>query len=571
MNGKSILWLAICALLSGSCSKVVFEADPNAGNPGGGTPPPGTSTLPNIVCSTYFNNHLSSVNINSAAQNPSVHADCTPANVNLTWTVRKSGGSPITISGLQGANSASADFFVAGSDTYEVTLQATAPNYNTLNTSPITAIVQTGAPPPLTAITCQVTANGGTAPVTVPSGVPSIVTNPHIVATCTPAAGSYVWTVLRGGSSVTIPGLTGFDSRPDFPGMPAGVYEVFLRVTQTGYLPYDTTTPLQITVTAPTTHAVTTTKTVTASNNQLDILLVVDDSNSMLADNQRLASRLNGFVTNLTNYGFDWQMCATVTRPQQVTLSNPNLYWGASNFWSGNTTTPSYILKSGTPNLNTIFTDTITAIGAGNAGSNDERGIKAAWWHLYNGDVNYTPNSGCHRRDAGLAMIFISDEDERSVGGDPTQAFYTGEYMALENDDLPANLIAKVKAVFGNSKRFVANSIIVRPGDTACLAAQDAEGSKAHYGTKYAELSQLTGGYTESICNTDFSQSLEYFKNSIVTQMQSITLDCTPIGTPVVTITPAMTYTFSTNADSMLFTPAIPAGRTIQIQYTCPN
>lgn len=572
MIGKRVLVLAtvsLCAFLSGSCSKVVFEADPNAQQNGAATPGGGGGGLSDINCSVYFNSHISSVTVASAAANPDVHADCTPTNVNLNWTVRNLGGTAVTVNGLSGANSTAADFYSLGAGTYSVTVHATAPNYNDFTSNPITAVVQTAGPPAVTSIACTVQINGGTAPITVASGSP---TNPHVTAACNPSAGSYVWTVTQGANTVTVPGLTGFDSTPSFPTMPPGVYQIYLHVSQSGYLPYDTTTPLQVTVSSPTTHVVTTTKNVTAQNNQLDILLVLDDSKSMYNDNQRLAGRLQGFVDNLTTAGFDWQMCTTVTNAQALTSGSSTLYWGASNFWSGNPGSPQYILKSGTSNLSTIFSNTITQIGAGWEGTDDERGIKAAYWHLYNGDPNVAGTSGCYRKDAGLAMIFISDEDERSIGGDPTQQYYVGEYKVLDTDDYPQTLINQVKSIFGTSKRFVANSIIVRPGDTACMAAQDAEDSKSHYGTKYAELSSLTGGYTASICASDYANSLEYFKNSIVTQMQSLTLDCTPVGSaPVVTVSPSIAYTYSLNGSSIVFSPAIPAGHTIQVQYNCPN
>lgn len=562
MNGKKLIFLAACVLLSGSCSKVKFETE-NNNNPGGG----GNGTVNNlgtISCSTYFNNNLSSVTVGSAAQNPTVHADCTPSGVNISWMVRNASNSAVTINGLQGAHS-TADFFSAGNGTYSVTATATASGYANFTSTPITALVQnssTGNP----AITCTLSINGQSAPITIPPA-PS---NPRAIANCSAPAGNYVWTVVYNGNTVTIPGLSGSDSYPNFAGQPAGKYELFVQVSQPGYTPYTTATPLVVNIAPPTTKPVTTTKTVTAENNQLDILLVVDDSKSMLADNLRLASRLQGFVTDLSNAGFDWQMCTTVTRAQQLTSSNPTLYWGASVYWKGNPASPTWILKSGTSNINQIFTETIDQIGAGWQGTDDERGIKAAWWHIYNGEPQASGNSGCYRQNAALSMIFLSDEDERSIGGDISQRYYADEYKALENDDQPQTLIDKVKSVFGNSKRFVANSIIVRPGDSTCLKQQDDEGSKAHYGTKYAELSQLTGGYIASICDSDYYQSLKYFKDKIVLQMKSMKLDCIPAGTPTVSISPNFTHTFTVQGDSIVFDPAIPVGRTITVNYQCP-
>lgn len=302
-------------------------------------------------------------------------------------------------------------------------------------------------------------------------------------------------------------------------------------------------------------------------DNKLDIMLVVDNSNSMLADNQKLAQKLSTFVNDLQSSSIDWQMCVTVTNTLQVSST---AVWGASVIWSPSNNNPAWILKNGS-NLSTTFTQTITSIGAGWSGTDDERGIKAAWWHLYQGDPNYPAEaSGCHRMSAALAVIIISDEDERSVGGNESLQFYSGEYKALETEDLPSSFISQVKSIFGNSKRFTVNSIIVKPGDNDCLSTQDAEGSKSHFGHKYAELSGLTGGGIGSICDSDYTSNLNLFKDVIKNSIASVPLECTPVGNVSVTVTPPVGNLQTTlNGMSLSFNPQIPAGRNLDISYKC--
>lgn len=304
-------------------------------------------------------------------------------------------------------------------------------------------------------------------------------------------------------------------------------------------------------------------------NNKLDILLIVDDSNSMLADNQKLASRMADFVNNLQNSSIDWQMCVTVTRA--LTINN-NPVWGASVIWSSYTPAngiPGWVLKPN-GNLSTIFSNTINNIGAGWAGTDDERGLKAAYWHLYNGDVNYSNNSKCYRADAALAMIMISDEDVRSVGGDQSQVYYANEYKALENDDHPATLAGQVRTIFGMNKRFTFNSIIVKPGDTGCMQSQDAGGAKSHYGTKYNEMSQTSGGGVGSICDSNYSSNLNLFADSIQDSIASVPLECAPVAGVEVTVTPAVSgLTSEVKGSSLVFTPNVPAGRTLNLKYKC--
>jgi hypothetical protein len=321
------------------------------------------------------------------------------------------------------------------------------------------------------------------------------------------------------------------------------------------------------------TRDVTNTTTVNPPNNKLDILLVVDNSNSMLADNQKLAQRLSGFVGDLQNSAIDWQMCVTVTSTLTVNGSD---VWGASVYWSNYTPasgTPNWILKSGTANLYTIFTNTIDAIGAGWANTDDERGIKAAWWSLYHGDYHYNGNSGCYRNGAALAVVVISDEDERSVGGNAADQYYVNEFKLLEDQDLPENLVQQVQDVFGMNKRFTVNSIIVKPDDQTCMSQQDSGGAKSHYGRIYSQLSQLTGGAVTSICENDYSNNLKYFKDVIQTSLASFPLECAPVNGQLsfmINGSASSQYQATINGLSVNFTPALPSGTQLTLSYKCP-
>jgi hypothetical protein len=226
---------------------------------------------------------------------------------------------------------------------------------------------------------------------------------------------------------------------------------------------------------------------------------------------------------------------------------------------------PAWILNAGVTNPYSIFTQTIAQIGAGWAGTDDERAIKAAFWH-----AEYAQYNNCYRNDSSISVIILSDEDERSVGGDPAQAYYSGELKALEADDLPQSYVNKIRQKFGQDKRISVNSIIVKPGDSSCMSSQDAGGAKSHYGYKYAELSQLTNGFVGSICDADYSQNLNYFRNRIINSMGSVQLQCAPVGAINVTITPAMgSVNTSLVNNTLTFTPNIPAGRTVKVDYEC--
>lgn len=318
----------------------------------------------------------------------------------------------------------------------------------------------------------------------------------------------------------------------------------------------------------PQSHAVTQTFKAQSTTNKLDILLILDNSNSMLPDNTKLANRLNTFVTNLGTSSADWQMCATVTSQLKV---NGTQVWGASVIWPGYGDGNQYILKAGAANLPSIFSGMINSVGAGGAGTDDERGIFAAWWHLDNGDPHYSDASGCYRKDAALAMILISDEDERSVGGDASQADFPAEVIPLEANDLPDNLVAKVKTVFGATKVFTFNSIIVKPGDTNCKNPRTAAGSTSHYGVNYDKLSQTTNGGEGSICDSDYDTNLNLFNDRIQASLASISLNCVPTGDVTISTTPAISggVTAVVNGQTAQFVPLIPVGTDVTLAYNC--
>lgn len=320
------------------------------------------------------------------------------------------------------------------------------------------------------------------------------------------------------------------------------------------------------------TRNVTYVKAVEATAQKVDIVLVVDDSNSMLADNQKLAARLTNFVTLLQNSSIDWQMCATVTRALPITATTSA--WGASIYWQSSATPSSalgIVLKKGQANLSAIFAHTINYINAGWVGSDDERAIKAAYRHVYNGDYNYSGASGCYRQGAATSYIIISDEDERSIGGDASQQVYSGELKPLETEDLPVEFVKTVKATFGDNHRFTVNSIIVKPGDTACKSAQDAGTAKSHYGFRYNELSNLTGGGIGSICDADYNASLKLFFDRIANSLSSIPLECVPVGAVNVSVSPSVgTVTTSVSGMNLVFATPISEGHTITLNYKCP-
>jgi hypothetical protein len=325
------------------------------------------------------------------------------------------------------------------------------------------------------------------------------------------------------------------------------------------------------------TRDVTFTKKVEAYDNQVDLLIIADDSNSMLEDEMKLQAKMTQFLSDLSASGLNWQMCLTNT--SAVPLNGRDAF-GASFDWSGLNSHVMLPTNTGIADIlgNTVkslfyLQDTGTYKGTYVAydKTNDERGIFAGIEHIKNKDVN-----NCYRKDAAQAVILISDEDERSVGGDVKKEIIKGETVDLvKGEDFAADYVSTFKQAFGDAKKLTFNSIIVKPNDKTCEASQDKQkvngfNQKSHEGFQYAALSELTGGYVGSICDEDYSANLKYFKEKIQNSMAQLTLECPPVGNVTVTISPVITKpTYKVQDGKIIFEPAIPENHTVTLKYQC--
>lgn len=234
----------------------------------------------------------------------------------------------------------------------------------------------------------------------------------------------------------------------------------------------------------------------TGRENFLDLLLVIDDSGSMLKDNQKLAGYLENLAGELNTNDVDWQMCITTT--------DVEYYEGRTILWQGNESSATPNVIHADDNYSGVFTKTINWIGHG--WSDDEQGIKAM-----NMAFQESANEDCFRDGAALSVILISDEDERSVGGN--KSLDLSQFKELDEENSPFVLMGNIFQEFGAAKRVVVHSIIVTSND--CKKEQEEQGSVAFIGYKYKQLSDLTNGKTISICGDNYLTNLEYFSDRI--------------------------------------------------------
>ncbi len=320
------------------------------------------------------------------------------------------------------------------------------------------------------------------------------------------------------------------------------------------------------------------TVTVPYPDNRVDILFVDDNSKSMMKDQQQLASRFSSFMSSIQK--LDWQIGITTT---DMRSGSQNYVGGKLVPFidsSGNSVTS--LLTKTTQSYSTLFQntiqrpETINCIWYYTHGqpwncdiSGDERSIYAAI------TVMQQNPSGLLRSGAPLDIIIVSNEDERSYGGN-TSIPDAVNYPMISGQDYPQDLV-KLSNQMGKS--VTVHSIIIKPGDSACLASEqnNAYNDSALTAPVYADLANATGGAVGSICAADYSSQLQFISNMIGTgAMDTIKdLPCVPsdgnvsLYNPSTATTPKVVTGVTTRSFSV--TPSIAPGTTVRLVFNCAS
>lgn len=325
-------------------------------------------------------------------------------------------------------------------------------------------------------------------------------------------------------------------------------------------------------------------------NTKVDILFVDDNSRTMLDEQSKMASRLQGFLNSIS--GLDYRIAIVTTDnksgsedyrdgkmvPFLATNSNGNFTYAM------NGSSKIYYITKNTPNASTLFQNTIYRPESFKCSQNpsacpsfvsgDERGI-------YSAVRNIKSNSnGFIRSDAQLHVVIISDEDERSNGGG-----FAG--MPIENgNDRPEDLLNALRAL---NKRTRVHSIVGLPNGfstqnfhfESCVNSQIGNVSGQEYvGCHYLKASVDSGGIIGNKNVSDYTQVLSAIGNDIQdTRISKFTFNCVPSEITVTAVDgkpfpPQYTspQSLSSNGLSYIdFSPALAAGTEMSITWKCPR
>lgn len=356
---------------------------------------------------------------------------------------------------------------------------------------------------------------------------------------------------------------------------------------------------------------------------KVDILFVNDNSGSMYVEQQKIANQFPAFLDTIKDLDYQIAMITTDVSSSPGNFSSPRNGNGA--LWDGKfiafpngqkiLSNPTFSSTVHNQNIS-YFQNTIQRPESLDCHQNqdgcpsgDERGIYAL-----NLAMDRPENSSFFRVGGHLAVVILSDEDERSVApGESTATinkslnpglWNSNEYK-LQNYDRPETFVEKFNQQMDSTKTVSVHSIIIKPkvtkngdgtvsitaGDAqgnACLNEQNSQGNgvRGFYGTQYAALSvpggnlQAMGNIVEgnlgNICANNYTQQLGPIASKLK-GLNFVQLPCPPVlSTVEITFDPAppQNITFDidpNNASRLVFTPMVPAGTDVNMKFKCPR
>jgi len=203
----------------------------------------------------------------------------------------------------------------------------------------------------------------------------------------------------------------------------------------------------------------------------VDVLWVVDNSDSMVEEQQALADSFQDFYKFISNTAsFHIGVIST-------DMHNPD-HCGRL---LGN---PRYITQD-TENAEEVFRQNVN-VGIG--GTGDEQGFNAAAAALSEPLIS-GHNAGFLQEDAHLFIIFVSDEDDGSFG---EVKYYLRIFESIKGK--------------GNDGIIKAAAVV---GDVPEVPEECRDEKNVESGERYAELAEGSGGIVLSICNENFAAHLD--------------------------------------------------------------
>jgi hypothetical protein len=290
------------------------------------------------------------------------------------------------------------------------------------------------------------------------------------------------------------------------------------------------------------------------SREAVDVLFVLDNSGSMMEEQEAIGAGFADFIQYAINQGLDYRIGVTTTGIDPSGGGWAACPGGVEGGEAGRLfpvdRSRARWIEPGTPNAAAVFAANVQ-VGVCHWW---EEGLEAAYLALTPPLVNSvddpsTPwpddgNLGFYRPTARLSVIIVTDEDDHS---DRPVAFYTGFFKGLKGAGNEA--LVKVSGVLGDG----------------CATASGA-------GDKYKQVIAATGGVVEPICTADWGESLAKLAQASFGFTLRFPLTGRPVGAVEVRVNGQVVaggWTYDAAGNAVVFTEASapPPGATIEVSY----
>lgn len=241
-------------------------------------------------------------------------------------------------------------------------------------------------------------------------------------------------------------------------------------------------------------------------NANVDVLWVIDNSYSTMEVHQnRIAQKMSEFYNGLVANQANFRIAATT-----MNLGGCER-WGARGD-DGELLGSTPVITKSTPNAVVKMQNLLKR---GSDGCNAEKGLAAMKRAL---EKEHAKGSAAQflRDDALLVVVFVTDDEDFSVPADP-----------VAKVNLYKNFLDTLKGENTvNDKKWITNYIGVTDfNDPLCTTY----GGYSARGEEYMELSNLSGGVVESICNTNFSSYINQINVRLKSVLNKYQLESRPI------------------------------------------
>ncbi|MAE75129.1 MAG: hypothetical protein CL675_13635 [Bdellovibrionaceae bacterium] len=281
-----------------------------------------------------------------------------------------------------------------------------------------------------------------------------------------------------------------------------------------------------------------------AIESALDVLVVIDNSSSMSEERKKLGQAMQNFTDVLSDV--DWQLAITTTdvKTNQAGRRGTLLPYKMNN--------NKKVINKQDSNYKDSFLEAVQRPRSNcsifSCNSDDEQPMKATILAMEQSDSD---SRDLFRNKADIAVLIVSDEDEKSSGG----------YSATKPDEV----LDTLAEVWGDSKRLRAFAVIVQPGDRECLNSQS---SRSYEGVLINELVERTGGTTASICDNDYAAGLKKIGEQAKELLNYVELLQVPEGELDVHFTPQSNTAWRLEGRRIIFDNPPPEGTVIEVSYT---